>query len=414
MGAVLQGLLESMIKLSINRKEINYDCISVILIFIGEICFYTLDKIFLYLFITGVGIIIGVFHNRNRFYSKIEKDNFIIWVFIMYSIYFIYGFLFLQKGVFTWDTLGYRFVEIITLYLTISNILVFDIDSLKKAMIIIGFFSMLYLIYSEGPSILLGGKRIGDSMSGNVNTVGYNFGIISTIIMWFFCKEKKGYLLFLFLIFSGIMLLTGSKKCLIIIAANIIMYFWFEKNKISGWLITILMLCVSLCLIFGVPYFYDIIGSRVLAMIETMVLGTFSPIYSYSTDVRDEMIKEAFCLFLNKPFFGGGWNYFYAHTAYGFEYSHCNYVEMLCSFGIFGTFLFYWRHLHDLKKACKYRNSPIQLSKDLSILIIVMTFEALILDWTAVSFSAQCVWYSSFILSAAAIKAIRGTNKNLL
>ena len=403
-----------MIKLSLNRKEINYDCISLILIFIGEVCFYTLDKIFLYLFITGVGVIIGLFHNRNRVYSKIEKDNFIIWVFIMFSIYFIYGFFFLQKGVFTWDTLGYRFIEIITLYLTMSNIFIYDIDLFKKAMIIVGVFSALYLIYLEGLNILGGGIRIGDSLSGNVNTVGYNFGIISTVIMWFFCREKKSYLIFFFLIFSMLMLLTGSKKVLIIILANLAMYFWFEKDKISGWLITIFILFVSLYLIFNVSYFYNIIGSRVEAMIETILLGSSSPIYSHSTEVREEMIKEALNLFLSKPFLGGGWNYFYAHTAYGYEYSHCNYTEMLCSFGILGTLLFYWRHFHDLKKAYKYRNSYISLYKDLFVLIYVVTFEALILDWATVSFSAQCVWYSSFILSAAAIKAIRETNKNII
>ena len=389
-----------------NRKTINFDCIALILILVGEICFYTLDSLCLYLILTGFGMILGILHNANRFSLRIRGDNFILWVCVMYTIYFVYGFLFLQKGEFPWDTMGYRFLEIVVLYLIISNMFSYDILTFQNAIVIAGIISAAYLIYSEGFSILLGGQRIGDSLSGNVNTVGFNFGIISTIIMWSYCKQKTAYKIILFLAFSVLMLITGSKKVLIIIIANLLMFFWYEKKKINGWVKTFFILIITIYVVFNVPYFYDIIGSRVEAMIETMLYGNSSTIYSYSTNSREKMIQEAFKLFLNNPFFGGGWNYFYSQTIYGYEYSHCNYTEMLCSFGIIGTAIFYGRHIYDARVALKERKTKIEENRDLIILILILTAEALTLDWAAVTFSAQCVWYLPIIICAASIRTI--------
>lgn len=394
--------------LSINGIKISSDCIVVILILVGEICFYTMDSLYIYWILTGLGMILGILHNINRFSFRIKKDNFILWVSVIYAMYFIYGLIFLRRGQFPWDTIGYRYVEIIALYLAISNMFVNDVMKFQKAIIITGIISVTYLLYSEGANILLGGQRIGESLSGNVNTVGFNFGMISTIIMWFYCKEKKTYKIILFLAFSVLMLITGSKKVLIVIIANLLMYFWYERKKISGWLKTVFILLVALYLIFNVPYFYSIIGSRVEAMIETMLYGSSSALYSHSTEVRDEMIKEGFSLFLRHPIFGGGWNYFYAHTVYGYEYSHCNYIEMLCTFGIVGTTIYYRRHFHHISVALKNRFSTITENRDFAILIIVMTAEALILDWAAVTFSAQCVWYLPVIICAAAKRTLCG------
>ena len=391
--------------LSINRKAINFDCIALVLILVGEICFYTIDSLFSYLLLTGSGLILGILHNANRFSLKLRIDNFILWLSIMYTIYFIYGFLFLQKGKFPWDTMGYRFLEIIALYLIISNMFLTDILNFQNAVIIAGIISTIYLTYSEGVNILLGGQRIGDSLSGNVNTVGYNFGILSTITIWFYCQKKQIYKMVLFLIFTIIMLITGSKKVLIMTIANLILYFWYEKKKISGWFKTILIFFIGIYAIFNIPYFYDILGSRIEAMFATLV-GNSNILYSHSTEIREEMMKEAFTLFFNNPVWGGGWNYFYSQTIYEYEYSHCNYTEMLCSFGIVGTAIFYGRHIYDMRIALKERKTKIDTNKNLIILILTLTAEALTLDWAAVTFSAQCVWYLPVIICAAAIKAI--------
>lgn len=389
--------------IKIKGKNINYSCISVILILIGEMCFYTLDSISIYLFITGIGMFLGIAHNINRFSFRIKKNSFILWISIMWSIYFIYGIFFLQKGQFPWDTLGYRFIEIVALYLSISNMFLKDIKEFENAITISGVFSVVYLICGEGTNILLGGQRIGETLSGNVNTVGYNFGILSTLTMWFYCQKKQIYKMILFLIFTIIMLITGSKKVLIMIIANLMMYFWYEKKKINGWLKTIFIFVIGIYAIFNIPYFYNIIGSRIEAMAATF-LGNSNILYSHSTEVREAMIKEAFKLFLNNPILGGGWNYFYANTIYEYEYSHCNYTEMLCTFGIIGTAIFYGRHIYDIKIALSKNN--LRENKNFIVLIFILTTESLILDWAAVTFSAQCSWYLPVLICAAAIRTI--------
>lgn len=144
-------------------------------------------------------------------------------------------------------------------------------------------------------------------------------------------------------------------------------------------------------------------------MIDTLIYGTASLEYSYSTEVRDEMIKEAFHFFLNNPIFGNGWNYFYAHTMYGYEYSHCNYTELLCSFGILGTLLFYSKYFSNLFVMIKNIHNKF-IHKDLLVLIFILTVEALLLDWAAVTFSAQCIWYLPVIIASSSASVLSKLN----
>ncbi len=176
-------------------------------------------------------MVMAILNNINRFSFKFKKDNFVLWLSLMYAMYFFYGLFYLQMGEFPIDTLLYRFVEGIVLYLLLSSLLEKDTELLVKSFAISGVISMLYLISSEKTNILMGGSRIGDSLSGNVNTVGFNFGIISTVLMWSICKEKKIYKVLVFVLLSIFMLLTGSKKTLIIFIVDILIFFVYKRKK---------------------------------------------------------------------------------------------------------------------------------------------------------------------------------------
>lgn len=382
-------------------RKINTDCIAVILIFVGEICFYTMPTLLLYLLMTGLGTAMGIWNNINRFTFKVKKNNFIVWLTLIWLLYFFYGCFYLQKGNFNWDTLGWRYFEIIGLYLAISDLFVRNERKLESAFMITGSISVLYLLYTEWENILAGSIRIGDALSGNVNTVGYNFGLLSTFSIWFYCREKKLTRLLFFLLFTAVALATGSKKVLMMMAINVFIYFWYEKNTLGGWIKVLLFIAIATYLIFGVPYLYHIIGERTINMFKTMMYGGSSEWYSHSTEVREAMLQEAIELFKTKPLFGGGWNYFYAHTVYEYDYSHCNYTEMLCTFGILGTALFYVRYLDAAKFAFERRK--VKEIKDHIILVCALIVDALLLDWAAVTFSAQCVWYFPLIICASII-----------
>ena len=386
--------------------------ISLILLLIGEICFYKSETIILYELMTGTGIIVAFLNNLKRFTLKIRLDNFILWLTIVYGMYFVYGLCYLQRGEFPLATLFYRYIEAISLFLVVSALLVNNICAIEKSFSVAGIVSMIYLVLSERANIILGATRIGNTLSGNVNTAGFNFGIISMIVMWSYCRQKKWYKIVLFVLLAALMLITGSKKTLIILVIDLIMLFVYERKQLGGWMKLLLVLVLSCYIIFNVPYFYNIIGMRVESMIETLISGSSSTLYSYSTEVRDEMILEAFNLFLHKPIIGGGWNYFYSKTVYGYEYSHCNYVEMLCSFGLIGTSLFYSKHFSCIKQLIKKRRLVKGNNRDLLIIASLFVIAALIIDWGAVTFSAQCVWYLPVVFSSAAIFAIRYNEKN--
>lgn len=379
---------------------------ALVLILIGEICFYTANTIRLYTILTGISIFLAFVNNSNRFTLKVKKDSFILWLTIVYILYLIYGLFFLRAGTFSFFSIVYRYVECVALYYLIFGILLVNFNGISKSMVLAGIIAILYMISKNETSMILGGIRIGNGLSGNVNTVGYNLGIISFFVMWSYCREKKLYKLLLFLLFAGFMLITGSKKTLIILIVDIGMLFYYERKRPTVWLKMALLITVGIYVIFNIPYFYNIIGIRIDSMIKTMIFGNTSVLYSYSTDVRNEMIKAAFELFLNKPFFGGGWNYFYASTNFGYEYSHCNYTEMLCTFGLFGTAIFYHRHVHNFWVAMKIRKKSNK-EIDLCVLTMQLIVIALALDWAAVTFSAQCLWYLPIIFSTCALDVIR-------
>ncbi len=393
------------------RFELNYSktklsLFALTVLIIGEICFYTSEKMYIYWLCTGTAIIVAFLCNINKFTRVIRTDSFILWLTIVYAMYIFNGLFRYNTGEFNLDILVYRYVEVIAAYYLISELLNEKLDVIIKAFRIAGVVSLIYLIIAERSNIILGGMRIGNSLSGNTNTVGYEFGIISLIIMWAYCRNKKVSDLILFLLFSVFMLITGSKKTLIVFLADFLILFIYERKKIRGWLKVVFLLVLGTYVVFNVPYFYDIIGFRIDAMLSTFIYGSNTNIYSYSTDIRDEMIKAAFKLSFKHPILGGGWNYFQSMTNYGYSYSHCNYTELLCSFGIVGMILYYSRYLKHILFVIRNRIWVNNKEKDLLIIIGVLTIMSLILEWGAVTFSAQIVWYLPLVICAASVDNI--------
>ena len=398
------------LKLGSCKIRTNFNFFIVALMLTAEVCFYTAQTIALYMVMTVFAILASFLHNRNCISFRIKLNGFAVWVVGIYVMYFLYGILYLQRGVFPWYTIGYRGIEIIALYISISAMFTSYIDDFRNAVEVAGVVSFMYLLCCEGSSIIAGNVRIGESLSGNVNTVGYAFGMMATVVMLFYCKNikrKNKMQIPIFLLFSVVTLLTGSKKALLLLLIDYLVYFWHERKKISGWMVTAFLLTAVIYAVFNIPYFYNIIGFRIDTMFETLLHGKSSTSYSYSTDIRGYMIREAFDIFQKKPLFGGGWNRYYSMTSTVYEYCHCNPMELLCSFGIVGTALFYSRHLQNLLFVIKRKTRNKEITLNLKMVIVALTCTMLVLDWGAVTFSAQCIWYLPLIISAAAIDAFQ-------
>lgn len=396
-----------------DNTKIDINEIALIMILVGDICFYTKETYNAYrLFFLG-GIILCFMSFIRYFRPRIKKTSAIIWLTIIYSMYFLYGFYFLQAGVFDWDGILLRYIGNISIFLLLGKIFQDKGSLIVRPFAITGVITIAYIIFSESANIISGGQRIGDTLSGNVNTVGFNLGFISILVTWSYCLYKKGYKVFLIAILMIFMVLTGSKKALLIIILDLLLIFIYNYKKASTWLKIAFVLAVGIYIIFNVPYFYDILGSRVESMFSTMILGkTPTNLYSYSTDMREYMIREGFHMFQKKPFFGGGWNYFAANTRTHYEYSHCNYVELLCSFGLFGTLLFYSKPLSNLFYIIRQKAIKYDETKDLAILSIALIAEMAVADWATVTFSGQSAGYVPILLSCVLIEAIRTKMRN--
>ncbi|MBO4276521.1 O-antigen ligase family protein [Candidatus Saccharibacteria bacterium] len=276
-----------------------------------------------------------------------------------------------------------------------------NIKMLKKVLLYISIFSIAYLVINEGAVIIANSGRIGGGLSDNVNTVGYNMGILATFHSWFYLKTKDKRNLLFFMILMILGLLTGSKKVLLILIANVVMYLCFNKDKITKWLLIGAASVLAVVGLFSIPAFYNVMGKRVEKMVSTMFVEDYAKSeYSYSTDMRETMIKEGLELIPEHPVFGGGWGFFASRTTTGYGYSHNNYIELLCSFGFFGLLLYYSIIVRNIiylvnnrKKKMNSNNHSIAILSGILILIIFL------IDWSAVTFSAQCMWYVPIIVS---------------
>lgn len=402
--------------MGINNKSdrFSWNSLSLILIVTANICFYTKEMLNYYTIMTISGIIISILVNVKHFSFKIKSTNCILWLVAVYSMYFIYGLLFLSAGTFPWDSLLIRFAENAAIYISIKGLFYERGERILAPFIITGIVSAIYLFTMEKASILSGGMRIGDSLSGNVNTVGFNFGFILLLVTWNYCKFKKKTDGFLLLFFIIIMLLTGSKKALLIIVLDLVMILIYEKEKATTWLWIAIVASIGVYVIFNVSYFYEILGIRIETMLATMIGGRASALglYSYSTDMREVMLKEAFSLFLTRPVFGGGYNYFFANTTTQYAYSHSNYTELLCSFGIIGTLLYYSKQLANLKYLIRERLYKNSKTRNIGIVCLILMIEMLMVDWATVTFSGQCMGYIPILFTSAALDYLRDRERD--
>ncbi len=378
-----------------NENVKNYAYILVLLI-VSNICFYTEDKIYIYLVLTMLAFILlgkEILYKRN---NKIIIDNCIIWLIVIYSIFTFNGICRLKCGVYNWDMMIYTCLQNCIICISLREIIKSEqwFEILKHIIIVSAFLSLFFLILLEAKNLGIPGVRIGDSLSGNVNVVGANFGILSTFLAYICTKEKKILNWLVFVLIAVVMLLTGSKMTLIILALDLFYLFMNSKNKFIALIVVCICGAILLWLVFSVPYFYNIIGYRVVDMIYQL-FGIGPGHYSNSTNVRKIMILEGFTFFMNHPIFGGGEKYFGSLTSTIYQYSHCNYTELLCNFGIVGFSIYYVPLFINLMILIKNRKE----SSGLYFLGITLLIGRLILDWMQVTHSEPCVGYLPMIFS---------------
>lgn len=181
--------------------------------------------------------------------------------------------------------------------------------------------------------------RIGETF-GNINSVAFYLVTVVTacLVAQRVTKNRWGYLFLLPSIGASILVMfTGSRFGIIAIGLLYVVYLFLVCSR--RWYIA-LGICTGL-VILSLIFFFALPGLTINVRIKEMfdtLLGKGN--YDGSTATRINMYKDGLNLFAKNAIFGYGMGGFCANTSY-LTYSHSTIIELLCSFGLIGTSLFF-------------------------------------------------------------------------
>lgn len=359
----------------------------------------------LYLVMSGIGI--AVVFSKSAFEvlrrRELQIEPCICWLVVIYAVFTAYGVLFLRYGEYNWDAMLFNCLSGIAVYLSIRNLLQAGNGGMRffSVLVVVSICVILVVVTREYAS-LFSGVRLGDTLSGNVNTVGRSLGTLSVFLSyWVVRTRSKGTFCVLLLVCLA-SLLTGSKGVLIFFIVDLFIMQRLAKNKAFANAMIASAILLSVFLVFETPQLYRVLGSRIEDALF-QVLGVGGGHYSWSTDARGGMIAEGLQAFFDHPLFGGGEKYFASISSFGYGYSHCNYVELLCNYGLMGLILFYGPILW---ASCRIITCS-GIKRELKILAIAVMLAFLVADWSTVTYSSITMAYFPalflFALSRASV-----------
>ena len=353
--------------------------------FIDLMCFFFILSVYLFdnstslVFITNISF--ALFCASIILKKIMYKENFIYNSFLIefYLILIILGISFINAPDINRFINGILVItKIFIMCFFIVNYINNDIDNIRKMIkyiAISGLILSLYFFILSYKEILTtdfsqGHTRFGREI-GNENVIGLLCSISISIYIYSFMRSKKIINLIPIISMLSMILLTGSRKniLLLIISATILLYLE-NKKSLKGLLkigiFSAILIIIVLYLIFNVEVFYNVIGVRIEQFIEVLLFGGE---LSKSDELRSYMMKfgiDGYAVLLNNDI--------------GIKlYSHNNFVELLVTGGIIGFIVYYGVYLKLLASLLK---NKLNYSKPLfSILfgIFIISYTQVIL-----------------------------------
>jgi O-antigen ligase len=274
-------------------------------------------------------------------------------------------------------------------------------------LLIFGVFHVPFDIVMQG-----GGARVMGTV-GSPNTLALLM-ILSMLVSIYVIEVKNNINKFIyFLLYVNIfvslyiIVLTISKKGILFGFFLFFIYILFLLKRVKN----ILKIFISLIL-FSVAI-YNFVGIETLNNNLERVKSRFSymseafeskVVTLNSTTYRKILIKDGLEKFQNKPLLGYGLdNYKYVSVIK--EYAHNNYVELLASLGIIGTFLYYAMYVYTLNEIRYMRKSNIKYFLFIFLLVI------LLMDIALVSYGSRMHLYTLIFISFIIRKHIIKENR---
>ena len=203
-------------------------------------------------------------------------------------------------------------------------------------------------------------------------------------------------------IYVGSILLTGSRKALIMIVLVIMVINAAEGGlKIIKAIFTSIIAVVGLyLLIMNVPALYNIIGVRMENLLVLLTEGTTT---EGSLNTRQALIQVGMKYIAQNPWTGYGLDCFKMISGMGGKgkvgigevgfYAHNNYIELLFGAGIIGMILYYIPVLSTLKKLLKGIKENV-----CAIYLLALLVSKLAVEYTHVSYYARMDAYIMAII----------------
>lgn len=223
------------------------------------------------------------------------------------------------------------------------------------------FFSLLIVavyLYLYVDFNLFALTRVGEANTGrwNANDIGIMASIGILIAVMLFRDTNR--LMKLLLIFSIPFLLyldimAASRKAILMLVICLCgMRILNNPTKVvKNMLFITVGVCLTMYLIFEVPFFYELIGWRMEGMVA--LLRGEPTVADSSSITRAMMLNSAMQTFYDNPIFGVGMNNFRFFNIVRVTYAHNNFAEIAADLGILGLTAYYWIFLYIIKNYLK-------------------------------------------------------------
>ncbi len=239
---------------------------------------------------------------------------------------------------------------------------------------------------------LLDGERIGFSIiTKNPNGAGTVLSILFFAMVYIIKKSRRKSDIALIIILLVFIFATGSKHAIIMCAISLV-YFIFKNGKLlkKRLLIFLISICLSIGLVFAVPYLRKNVGERFLKLLGTMNIINYEK--DYSSTQRVKYSDRAVELWLETPVLGGGYDNVIVNSGYN-TYSHNNYLVVLCTFGMIGFIIYYGYILYLFVCTCKKIKNGHYRIREKNIIVLLLILSIIISDVGAITFSLYPFYY---------------------
>ena len=249
-----------------------------------------------------------------------------------------------------------------------------DIRRYLKLFVIGGFVLMLRLLITTPLSVWLSFNRIGDAIGYNANDVGNKAAIAAIIALCLFRDKgetRKTLYFVMFLAMSLIVVFSGSRKALLAIVVAVTLIYTIGLNNKKKMVFTIVGIFIAL---WSVYYFlmhnevlYMTMGRRIESMMNVLLHGASE---ASSIDLREKYMQLAWGYIKESPLTGIGLGGFSVKSGLG-TYCHCDYLEVMCSYGVPVAIVYYFPALRMLFRSLKAHDKDT-IDYTLLIICVVM------------------------------------------